>query len=78
MNEKITVDMLTSDSVSIKKQNFSAVDGTEYPIGEPWRKAYVNSTKGRIELESEINEPYKTAILSVWGNTPTVNDPIVD
>ena len=76
MNEKITLDMLTQDSVSLKKQNYAIVDGTEYPIGEPWRKAYVNSTNGRAEVEAEVSEPYKTAVFAVWGDTPTVSEEI--
>jgi hypothetical protein len=78
MNEKITLDMLTQDSVSLKKQNFATVDGVEYPIGQPWRRAYINSPSGRLAVESEVTEPYKTAILAVWGDTPTVADPSVD
>lgn len=77
MNEKFSLDMLTQDSVSLKKQSFATIDGVEYPIGDPWRKAYVNSTSGRAEVEEEIPEPYKTAIYTVWGDTPTVVDPPV-
>jgi hypothetical protein len=78
MNEKITLDMLTADSVSLKKQRYETVDGAEYAIGEPWRRAYVNSALGRAEVEAEISDPYKTAIFAVWGDTPTVDDPSVD
>lgn len=78
MEERIALDMLTTNSVSLKKQKFATVDGDEYPIGEPWRKAYVNSINGRSEVETEVSEPYKTAILSVWGASPTVDDPSVD
>lgn len=74
MNEKITLDMLTKDSVSIKKQQYTIIDGVEYPIGEIWRRAYVNSIHGRSEVEVEVSEPYKTAIMAIWGNTPTVTD----
>jgi hypothetical protein len=78
MNEKITLDMLTVDSVSLKKQNYVSVDGAEYPIGLPWRKAYVNNMGGRAEVEAEVPEPYKTAIFAVWGDSPTVAEPSVD
>ena len=78
MNKKIMLDMLTQDSVSLKKQNYAAVDGVEYPIGEPWRKAYINNTMGRAEVESEVPSPHKEAIFALWGNTPTVADPSVD
>lgn len=74
MNEKTYLDMLTQDSVSVKKQQFTTVEGVEYPIGQPWRRAYVNSTQGRAEVQAEVSEPYLTAIMAVWGDTPTVAD----
>ena len=72
MIEKITIDMLTADSVSIKKQNYTVINGTEYEIGEPWRRAYVNSTQGRTQLQAEVEEPYLSSILGVWGDTATI------
>ena len=74
MVKKITLDMLTADSVSIKKQQYTVVDGKEYPIGEPWRRAYVNSIQGRVQVQAEVPEPYQSAIFAVWGNAPTVPD----
>lgn len=72
--ETITLDMLTSNSVSVIKQTYVEVGGTEYPIGEPWRRAYVNSESGRSALESELPEPYRSAVLAVWGDHPTVSE----
>ena len=72
MIEKITLDMLTQDSVSVKKQQYTIVDGKEYAIGEPWRRAYVNSINGRQQVENEVAEPYRTIIFLMWGDTPTV------
>ena len=72
MVEKITLDMLNQDGVSIKKQQFTVVGGVEYAIGEPWRRAYINSVRGRQEIENEVPEPYLSAIMAVWGDTPTV------
>ena len=74
MKEKITLDMLTQDSVSLKKQQYTTVDGQEYPIGEPWRRAYINSVQGRAQVQAEVPEPYRSAIFAVWGDTPTVAD----
>lgn len=74
MNEKITLDMLTQDSVSVKKQNYTTINEVEYLIGEPWRKAYINSLEGREEVQNEVIEPYKTAIMAMWGTTPTVTE----
>jgi len=78
MVERITLDMLTQDSVSLKKQNYVMAESQELPVGEPWRRAYINSTSGRAQVEAEVSEPYKTAIFAVWGDTPTVDDPSVD
>ena len=72
MNKKITLDMLTQDGVSIKKQDITTIDSKEYTVGEPWRKAYINSTNGRVELQAEVSEPYLSAIMAMWGTTPTV------
>jgi len=74
--EKISLDMLTPESVSVKKHQYVEVNGTEYPIGEPWRRAYVNSTSGRQEVQDEVPEPYRSAIFAVWGEEPTVADPV--
>ena len=78
MHEKISLDILTHDSVSVKKQRYVEVNGMEYPIGEPWRRAYVNSTAGRQQVQDEVPEPYRAAIFAVWGDEPTVADPVGD
>lgn len=72
MEEKITLDMLTQDSVSIKKQKITTIENVEYVLGEPWRKAYINSIKGRQELQTELEEKYINAIFSVWGDIATI------
>lgn len=78
MEEKITLDMLTQDSVSVKKQNYTTINGKEYLIGEPWRRAYVNSTEGRNEVQVEVTEPYLSAIMAMWGDNPTFVETIVE
>ena len=75
MNEKITLDMLTKDSVSILRKKYVAVDGSEYEIGHNIRKAYLNSEDGRLELSNELQEPYLSAILTIWGTEPTIENP---
>ena len=72
MIEKITLDMLTQDSVSVKKQRYYNDNGTLYPIGLPHRKAYVNSIFGRQEVQTELPQEYQNAIFAIWGNEPTV------
>jgi hypothetical protein len=72
MNEKTHLDSLTNDHVHLRKQNHTTIEGVEYPVGPPWRRAYVNSTQGRTQVQAEIAEPYKTAIFAVWGDSPTI------
>lgn len=77
MNTKniITLDNLTADSVSVKTQRTLLEDNNiETLLGEPHRKAYINSESGRQKLVAEVEEPYKSAILNVWGSTPTVTE----
>lgn len=74
MLEKITLDMLNQRSVSLRKQQYIIVDNVEYPIGKPWRRAYVNSVLGREQVHNEVVEPYRTAIFAVWGDSPIVDE----
>lgn len=73
MIEKYTLDMLTQDSVSVKKQTYIEYMGQQYPIGEPWRRAYANSEKGRQQIVDELPQAQVNAIMAVWGDTPTMN-----
>lgn len=76
MFDKITLDILSQDSVSLKKQQYATADGTEFPVGQPWRRAYVNSASGRAQAQTEVPEPYRTAIFVVWGDSPTVDETV--
>ena len=74
---KITLDMLTETGVSVKTQKYIEDGGIEYAVGEPHRRAYVNSERGRAELAAalengEITKSDFDAITSKWGNSPTV------
>lgn len=74
MFEKITLDLLTRDGVSVKKQQYTTIDGIEYPVGQPHRKAYVNSYHGRQEVQNELPTAQANAIFAIWGDTPTVDE----
>ena len=64
---KITIDMLTSESVSILTQRYVNIDGIDTQVGENHRKAYINNTEGRTELEKEQTEDVINAIYAIWG-----------
>lgn len=58
---------LMQDSVSIKK----IVDG------QIWRRAYVNSDRGRAELTVDFPE-LVNEVFAVWGDTATVIESVVE
>lgn len=78
MEEKYTLDMLNQDSVSVSKKTFLEYMGKKYPVGELWRRAYVNSVRGRQQIVIELPQAQVNAIMSVWGDVPTVTEEIKD
>lgn len=70
MNEKIIIDMLTSDYVSIVKERYITIDEEEKMV-DRIRTAYSNSEHDR-QVISELGAPYSTAVLAIWGNEPTI------
>ena len=74
--EKITLDMLTPDSVSVLKQQFVNINGSLVQAGANIRNAYINSTTGREDVKNVLTEPYLSSVMAVWGSNPTVSDPI--
>lgn len=72
MEVKITLDMLTDKSVSVKTQKYITDGGVEYAVGLPHRRAFVNSERGRAEIAEALQEPYLSAVMAVWGESATV------
>jgi hypothetical protein len=77
MEKKITLDLLTQDSVSVLTQVIIEYNGKKIEA-EHTRIAYPNSTLGRRKLLYEVGEPYYTSVLTIWGETPTIIDPVPD
>mgnify|MGYP001009130175 CR=1 FL=1 len=74
MNEKIYIDALTESGVSIRWQKYVIEEGQEYYVGDPHRCAYINSERGRLEITQALTEPYLSAVMALWGDTPTVTE----
>ena len=72
IKEKITLDMLTQTSVSVLRQNYIELNGVETQVGGNIRNAYENDETGREILKNTLPEEYYNAVMSVWGDTPTV------
>ena len=70
--ETKTVDMLTSDGVSILTRKFLDLDGTLNQVGENHRCAYDNSKSGRKRLQENEPEHVVNTVFTMWGDTPTV------
>lgn len=75
--EKITLDMLTTDSVSVLKQQYITVDGTDIKVGENVRNAYMNTQTERELLKAKLPDEFYNAVIAVWGNSPTISEPFV-
>lgn len=74
ITKEITLDLLNSNSVSVKTVEKAKVNLVERTIGT-YRKAYVNSPIGRQQIIDDLSEQYANAVLAVWGDEPTVTDP---
>ena len=64
LKEKITLDMLTKDSVSVLRQQFLTFNGEEMQVGVNIRNAYMNSKSGREQLKTVLSD-FDMEILSV-------------
>lgn len=75
IKEKITLDRLTTDSVSILKQLYTTINGKEVKVGENIRNAFMNTATERENLRDVLPADYYNAVMAVWGDTPTVAEP---
>ena len=58
--------MLTKDSVSVLRQKFVIIDGTEMQVGGNVRNAYMNCENDKEILKAELSEEYYNAVMAVW------------
>ena len=68
ITEKITLDMLTRDSVSVLRQKFISLNGENVQVGENVRNAYMNCEEDRKILREQLSEEYYNAVIAVWGD----------
>lgn len=78
LKEKITLDMLTKDSVSVLRQQFLTFNGEEMQVGVNIRNAYMNSESGRQLIRNLLPDEYYNAVMAVWGDNPTVDEPTTE
>ena len=64
--EKITIDMLTKDSVSVLRQKFITLNGEDVQVGGNVRNAYTNCEDDKKNLKEQLSEEYYNAVMAVW------------
>ena len=78
MEELILLDELNEFGVSVVTKKYIISEGIRDFVGDPHRVAYVNSTSGRADISRELSEPYLSAVMNIWGDTPLVPEPEID
>ena len=66
VTEKITLDMLTKDSVSVLRQKFITLNGEDVQVGGNVRNAYTNCEDDKKNLKEQLSEEYYNAVMAVW------------
>ena len=66
LKEKITLDMLTKDSVSVLRQQFLTFNGEEMQVGGNIRNEYMNDESGIEQLRKVLSDEYYNAVMAVW------------
>lgn len=67
LKEKVTLDMLTPESVSVLKQQFITVNGVEMQVGSNERNSFSNTKEDREVLKNVLSDEYYAAVIAVWG-----------
>lgn len=78
METRITIENLTQDGVNIKKQRIIIDNEQELNVGEPFRVSYINSSSQKQQMIEEVEEPFCSAILAVWGESPTIEETTIE
>ncbi len=78
INEEKTVDMLSTESVSILTRKVPIDGEVKSQVGENHRRTYLNSVSGREELLKEQTENVVNAVFAIWGSEPVVEEPIIE
>ena len=67
VTEKITLDMLTKEGVSVLRQKFININDVEVQVGENVRNAFTHGEDDRKILKEQLSEDYYNAVMAVWG-----------
>lgn len=67
LKERVTLDMLTPESVSVLKQQFITVNGVEMQVGSNERNSFSNTKDDREVLKNVLSDEYYAAVIAMWG-----------
>ena len=67
IKERITLDMLTKEGVSVLRQRVIEIGGTEMQVGGNVRNDFTNCEDDRKILKEQLSEDYYNAVMAVWG-----------
>jgi len=71
-----TLEQLTQHTVNVLKVDSATINGTLYEL-ERTRLCFANSPVGREKISETLPKEYADAVFSIWGDAPTITDPIV-
>ena len=76
INEVVSINFLDNKYAAFLKTKYTTIDDISYQLGHPWAVSYENSARGRELFVKNIPDPFYSAVMSVWGDTPTVILPV--
>ena len=74
ITKKYILEQLTADSVNVVTVSYAKVNSKLCEIGRA-RMSYPNSTIGRELIRKALPKEYLSAVLVVWGENPTMDNP---
>ena len=74
INKEYILEQLTADSVNVVTVSYARVNSKNCEISRE-RMSYPNSTMGRELISKAIPKEYLSAVLAVWGDNPTMDNP---
>lgn len=75
ISKEYILEQLTADSVNVVTVSYVRVNSKLCEIGRE-RVSYSNSTVGRELISKAIPNEYVLAVFAVWGDNPTMDNPI--
>jgi len=72
INEVTSITLPNDKFVAFSKNQYVTVGGIDYKIGDTFAVSYENSERGREFLAEDVPEPFYSAVMMVWGDTPTI------